>query len=111
MKKYIIGICITLMSMGAIASDVGAFILGTIVGSSVYRGPIYTPQIYAPPVIIYQQPPVVYQQLPPVVIYPSQAPYYDPALHGYCSGYEGYLYYQCIENARLNVARRNGSYR
>jgi hypothetical protein len=127
MKKYIVGILLTLSVFAANANDLGAFVLGTIIGSGVYRAPVYVyPQqpVYAPPPIVYQispPPPPVYQISPPVIyvpvpviISPSQAPYYDPALHGYCAPYHSFMYAQCMDNARRRETEdyyRRHSYR
>jgi hypothetical protein len=116
MKKFIVGILISVSAFSAYANDVGAFVLGTIIGSSVYRSPLYVyPQqpVYAPPPIVYQSPQIIYAPAP-VIISPSQAPYYDPSLHGYCAPYQDYQYAQCMESARRREAEdyyRRHSYR
>ena len=103
MKNVLIGIFLVASSISAIADNGGSVALGVILGSVISSRPPPA-VIYAPPAVVYQQPyyqpPIVIQQAPAVVISPSQAPFYDSELHGYCSPYQDYQYSQCIDNQR-----------
>ena len=91
MKKTIVAICLALASSVVLTQPSVSIRMSPITfgssGSSV--------SLSLPPVYIQSQPQIV----APVVLTPSQVPYYDQRLHGYCSGYRDSLYAKCIENA------------
>jgi len=105
MKKFLIAAIVALACSSAFAQ------FGFSIGANSRNGSVYlsvpTPVYAQPaPMVVYQQPQVIYQPVP-VVITPSQAPYFDPYLHGYCGGYQGVAYAQCIDNARRQEFEAN----
>ena len=96
MKKLIVVIGLIMLSVSAKAHDAGSALLGVIIGAQIAQ-PIY--RIYNSPVYI-PSPQIYYPPPPPVVIYPSQAPYYDARLHGFCAPYQGIDYARCLDNVR-----------
>ena len=97
MKKLIAGLLLSVASVGAVAdSNAGYFLFGAILGSQL-RGPTV---VYQQAPVYIQQPQIIYQQLPPVIVTPSQYPYYEQNLHGYCAGYQGHQYARGMDNAR-----------
>jgi hypothetical protein len=99
-KNLLISLSLVGASVTA-SADPGSFIVGAVLGSIItqHNQPVYVQPV---PVYIQQQPQVMYQQAP-VVITESQAPMYDPLLHGFCAGYRSdVMYAQCIGNAKRN---------
>lgn len=94
-KNLLISIAIVSASASA-SADAGALVVGIILGSALTQ-----PNSYNRPIYVQQPPQVIYQQAP-VVINPSQVPYYDPNLHGYCAPYSDELYARCVGNAKRN---------
>lgn len=93
LKKLLISLAILTASVSAHA-DAGAFVVGVLLGSVLTQPQTHHVYVQPSPQIIYQQ--------PAVVINPSQVPYYDPNLHGYCAPYSDELYAQCMGNAKRN---------
>jgi hypothetical protein len=109
-KKLLISVALATTALTA-SADIGSAVIGIVIGSALVA--------HKPPQVVYVQPqfgyvqPQIRYETPPVIITPSQAPYYDPNLHGYCAAYRDELYAECIGNAqrrKLEEAYNRGLY-